>query len=678
MTVLVLDVTAAGPEHADERGDREYEVQHSTHSLPPHQGFSRRVPARCDERVQWRAMEPLLVWTLIGAAVVVLLRRSRAPSTRLLAAALVVSTAAGHALWAARTARQARSVEALRKSVPQPHTDRGYVSSDPCRACHPSEYATWHRSYHRTMTQTASAATVRAPFAGETLVADDGRSYHLRRHDDELWVDISGVGARRIGMMTGSHHMQAFWIPGGQGNEQIEFPFTYLFDDQRWVARRDVFLVGREYAKDPSMWNRICVECHVTGGQPRFDPSSGVPESRVAELGIACEACHGPAQAHVTANASPWRRTTLHQSAAGDPTIVNPARLPAARASEVCGQCHGIGCPPDGWMQDGLRYRPGQRLRDSKPILELATLDKSACRRQIAADASFAPSRYWSDGMVRVSGREYNGLIESPCFQRGTLGCLSCHSMHQSDPNWQLAQERDGNAACTQCHRAIGEKLAAHTHHRAGSTGSTCYNCHMPHTTYGLLRAMRSHQISVPRVQASLDTGRPNACNLCHLDRTLAWTSAALQRWYGTTPPRLSDEQRTVAASVLEVARGEAGVRVLIAWSMGWPAARAASSSAWMAPYLIELLDDEYAAIRYVAARSLRALPGFEDFRYDYVAPEPARWAAQKDARQRLSRVAQTTGGAELLYDAGGRFERGELERLMTERREDDEMFLAE
>jgi predicted CXXCH cytochrome family protein len=130
-----------------------------------------------------------------------------------------------------------------------------------------------------------------------------------------------------------------------------------------------------------------------------------------------------------------------------------------------------------------------------KPILQPATMRATSCGRQIDADPSFAPTRYWRDGMVRVSGREYNGLIESPCYQRGALSCLSCHSMHDSDPDAQLARDRDGNAACTQCHRALSDEraVAAHTHHRAGSTGSTCYNCHMPHTTYGLMRAMRSH-----------------------------------------------------------------------------------------------------------------------------------------------------------------------------------------
>ena len=628
-------------------------------------------------------MESLAVWTLVAAAVAALLRRSRSPASLLAAAALVAATAAGQARFSARRAVAAERAAQLAATVPQAGADaaRGYVTSDACAACHPSEYASWHRSYHRTMTQPATAHAALAPFAGETLTADDGRRYRLQRRGDDVWADISagsGVISRRLGLMTGSHHMQAYWLPGDEGNEQIEFPFTYLLDDRRWVSRRDVFLVGQEYSKAPSQWNRICIECHVTGGQPRIDRVSDVPASRAVELGIACEACHGPASDHLSANRNPWRRLRLHTTGAADDTIVNPARLPPARMSEVCGQCHGIGCPPQEWTQDGIAYRPGQTLKDTKPILQLATLAQSNCRRQIAADATFGSSRYWSDGMVRVSGREYNGLIGSPCYQRGKLSCISCHSMHDSDPDKQLIPELDGNRACTQCHRDKAANVSAHTHHRADSSGSSCYNCHMPHTTYGLLRAMRSHQISVPRVQATLATGRPNACNGCHLDRSLGWTARALQRWYGATLPSLTAEQQTLSQTLLDGARGEPGVRALAAWSLGWDAARTASPGDWMAPLLIELLDDEYSAVRYNAYRSLRKITGFADFEYDYVAPEEARWQAQASARQRLSRPDPPVNRPELLFSADGHFQRGELERLMSERPEDDEMFLAE
>jgi hypothetical protein len=73
----------------------------------------------------------------------------------------------------------------------------------------------------------------------------------------------------------------------------------------------------------------------------------------------------------------------------------------------------------------------------------------------------------------------------------------------------------------------------------------------MPHTTYGLLKAVRSHQIDSPRVKASLETGRPNACNLCHLDQTLEWASTWLSKWYGHPQAELSPEDRRVSAALL-------------------------------------------------------------------------------------------------------------------------------
>ena len=51
---------------------------------------------------------------------------------------------------------------------------------------------------------------------------------------------------------------------------------------------------------------------------------------------------------------------------------------------------------------------------------------------------------------------------------------------------------------CTTAHHAA-PKLTAHTHHVDGSSGSNCLNCHMPHTTYGVLKAIRSHEISSPK-----------------------------------------------------------------------------------------------------------------------------------------------------------------------------------
>ena len=103
-----------------------------------------------------------------------------------------------------------------------------YVSSDACRACHPSEYASWRASYHRTMTQVATPEAVRASF-NRTVVTDvPGNPIQLERRGGEFWATLTdpdspgGVGrpapsvARQIVMTTGSHSAQAYWYRTGR------------------------------------------------------------------------------------------------------------------------------------------------------------------------------------------------------------------------------------------------------------------------------------------------------------------------------------------------------------------------------------------------------------------------------------------------------------------------------
>jgi hypothetical protein len=242
----------------------------------------------------------------------------------------------------------------------------------------------------------------------------------------------------------------------------------------------------------------------------------------------------------------------------------------------------------------------------------------------------------------------------------------------------QLHPGMHRSTACIECHQQFRDRssLQAHTHHEATSVGSNCYNCHMSYTTYGLLKAIRSHEIDSPSVQASLETGRPNACNQCHLDKTLQWTAQHLADWYGTAQPELSDEERTIAASVLWILRGDAGQRALMAWSYGWSDAQVASKTEWMAPYLAQLLDDPYAAVRMIAARTLRALSGFERLSYDYVGPSAHRTAARRQVLEAWLRVPRSRH-AEVLIDAQGRLMSEEFERLWSQRN-DRPMVLVE
>ena len=141
---------------------------------------------------------------------------------------------------------------------------------------------------------------------------------------------------------------------------------------------------------------------------------------------------------------------------------------------------------------------------------------------------------------------------------------------------------------------------------------------------------------------ATVATGRPNACNLCHLDKTLAWTADYLERWFGITKPVLGEDERSVAASVLWLLKGDAGQRAIIAQAMGRRPAQQASGSAWLAPYLALTQKDRYDAVRIIATRSLNTLPPFR--------------------RDRL------TGNTELLINADGTFDANRVNRLVRAR----------
>ena len=619
-------------------------------------------------------MEPLLVWALLGVAVVVLLvRGSRAPRPSRSPPSLVAGSGGGHALWAARarttTAAPPPRPPGCRWRAPTAATS----SSDACRACHPSEYASWHRSYHRTMTQPATRAPTcarRSP-ARRSLPPTTARSYqpaprrrravgrHLRRrraprrHDDRL-APHAGVLARRRRAAT----------------QLVEFPFTYLFDDRRWVPRRDVFLVGREYAKDA-----VDVEPHLHRvPRHRRAAAASTPQRRARRAASPSSA--SPAR-RATARRRRTSPPTAARSAAGRCTTAAPPTRPSstrracrrARAPRSAASATASPARPTAGCSTASASAPATRSPTASRSCALASLGASACRAQIAADASFAPSRYWKDGMVRVSGREYNGLVESPCFsaRRAQPACRAIRCTTAIP----IGSSRAARTATPPARSATppSARTSPRTRTtRAGSTGSTCYNCHMPQTTYGLLRAMRSHQITIPRVQDDVDAGRPNACNLCHLDRTLAWTAArsragtARRRRRSTptssapSPRRCSTSRaarRACARSPLEhgLERGARGVRRRLDGAVPHRAPRRRLRGSPLHRHI----------------RSLRTHPRLRRFRVRLRRqPEASRWAAQREARAAAGRTAASgIDGSRAALRRDGRFQRGEFERLV-------------
>jgi hypothetical protein len=586
--------------------------------------------------------------------------------------------------------------------VPQDEPQAGHVSSSTCRECHEHNHDTWFASYHRTMTQKATMETVAGDFNDVHLAfPDTDKEFDLFVRDQQPWVRINyepdlipGRPLKRrefpVVLLTGSHTQQNYWYPAGLGRTLAMLPVAYLIDQQRWVPREATFMErpDNSYKSEMARWNQVCIRCHSTYGEPRRDVEThrNAYESQVAEFGISCESCHGPGGAHVQIHRHPEDPAVKDLK----DRIVDPSNLSHERSAQVCGACHSINSARDGHA-DWRAHHAGDDLHELRKVdmgSHLLAKDEDSPVGDDVSDEldegqnddeslEQEPDQFfWLDGMVRVAGREYTSLLRSACHTNGTMSCVSCHQLHQSKEdtrspkewaNDQLNPARMGDQACIQCHEAekfVGE---VHTHHAAGSSGSSCYNCHMPHTSYALMKAIRSHTIWSPNANETAKYGRPNACNLCHLDKTLGWTADHLHEWYKQPKPELSAEQSEVSQAVLHLLKGDAAQRGLTAWGTSWEPAVAASGRDWIAPYLSLLLDDPYSAVRSMAWQSLVTHEEYRDFEYDYVAAPEARTRAAKAALERWKSPTSTAKRAAILMD-GPKWNRSRADAIRAER----------
>ena len=110
---------------------------------------------------------------------------------------------------------------------------------------------------------------------------------------------------------------------------------------------------------------------------------------------------------------------------------------------------------------------------------DLSVLYTPIHRETKIGGVSFA-GRFWDDGSARLTAYEYQGILDSACFQKGEPGsrinCMSCHTMHEGDVKGQITEAKRTNLACTQCHAQFAEPavLTQHTRHSANSEGSSC------------------------------------------------------------------------------------------------------------------------------------------------------------------------------------------------------------
>ncbi len=573
----------------------------------------------------------------------------------------LILAAIGGTLWALQP--DYRGVRAGR-------ADEGYIASTECARCHAPQVATWRATFHRTMTQDAAApgARILGDWEKNNVLVHDGVRAEMRREGAKRFIRLVRLNdpeARpqelEVTGTVGSRRIQQYLTR--DGSRTIRLPVAWDETQKRWMHLNGSFFHadGADYTRPVAEWNSNCVFCHNVKAQPGYDWEKREWQTEVAELGIACGACHGPAAQHAQSAANPLTRIRWQSTdRAGAPPVgvVHPGKINTDRAAMICGHCHGQRIPDPSdrireIMSRGDPFDAGENLREFyRPVQ----------RETKVGEFGFA-TRFWGDGSPRLTAYEYQGMTRSKCFTAGEPGsritCISCHEMHGGDPRGQLTEAKKTNLACTACHPGFASPaaLTAHTHHPSESAGSLCYNCHMPRVVFGVMSAHRTHDISNPRPADTAAHGKPNACNQCHADWSVRRAVAETARLW-PTPTNLAaavptDSRWDEPEGGRALFGGDAVARGLAAAALHESAPVADQTSAWLAE---AAGNDRYPIVRYFAATALAARPPNLPTP-DYLDAAPARASALRAWLDRLPPAARAEAAAARERNASRRVE---------------------
>ena len=398
----------------------------------------------------------------------------------------------------------------------QAQSDQGYVGGEACAKCHAGINREWVESHHSRMMQPATEKNVKGDFA-RAKVKLRGSTFLLRQSGGNYFITESDLAGKpwehQVEYLLGDRRIQHYLttLPDGR---IILLPATWDVVRKNWVHDLDIGNPEEAAGDAIQVWNKSCYSCHVSREQKNFDPQQLRYHTTWQDFGINCESCHGPGSEHIAKSTALTGRDA-ETRATLQKTVVNPARLDAARSIMICAQCHSF----RDIYADG--FPAGANYYDYfLPVLEARLPD------------SEEPA-YWPDGRPGWLANETFGLWQSQCYLKGGATCVTCHSHTHSDMDRDTRFRPGNNVLCARCHKAIAANVSAHSHHAPNNAGSSCLECHMPRVVISVTARIRDHSMSIPVPENTVRHAIPNACNLCHKDKDAGWASRRMRAWYG-------------------------------------------------------------------------------------------------------------------------------------------------
>ena len=151
---------------------------------------------------------------------------------------------------------------------------------------------------------------------------------------------------------------------------------------------------------------------------------------------------------------------------------------------------------------------------------------------------------HFPDGTGHKNRMQGNDFTSSVMYTRG-ITCFSCHDVHGTENDADLL--KPASVLCLECHgpqSPNGPRSASieqHTHHKTGSAGNECVNCHMPKIEQTITGVnVRSHTFRFISPARTEVLKMPNSCNTCHQDKSAAWALEALKQWPNASPWRMA------------------------------------------------------------------------------------------------------------------------------------------
>ncbi len=423
-----------------------------------------------------------------------------------------------------------------------PASAENYLGSAACRRCHEVEQEQWEKSLHVRMTKPVAQALVVGDFAEGTRFEDHGRSYTFGRKNGKPYISVASGGRPaetfNVDYTLGAKRYQGYLSTMADGRVYV-LPAFWHIASRRWVDWKEITPIPDGAHDLRQIWNANCFNCHGTNIVQGYDVETKRYNSTWTEMGIGCEACHGPGREHVAlmdewAN-NPAAKPAYDNSAKNRALTdilktLSPRSAAPRRTYDTCAYCHG------NKTNIFVGFSAGDRYDDyALPFLVSGEIPSNDLQGE-----------FWPDGRPNRFNRP-QALTLSGCFQAGAITCTNCHAAHGS-PNehslkWDIYRGRSGDNLCTQCHvepSFTGAGLRAHTFHEPESAGSRCINCHMSDVNWRLLIRRRDHTFRPPTPELTARYGVPNACTTCHDEKTPEWAAAQMDAWWGDGARRRS------------------------------------------------------------------------------------------------------------------------------------------